>query len=335
MDDTSAVFINIQGVLYMLDDKQIAVLIPCFNEEKTIKKVVTSFKRVLPYAKIYVYDNNSKDATAIIADESGAIVRHEYRQGKGNVTRSMFRDIDADCYIMVDGDNTYPAEASIEMCSLVLNNAVDMVIGDRLSSTYFTENKRRFHGFGNELVRKTINFLWNPPEPIMDVMTGMRAFSPLFIKSFPVLSKGFEIETEMTIHALDNNFLIYSIPINYKDRPQGSHSKLNTYRDGMKVLLTVFNLFKDYKPLKFFGSLSLVLLIISLVLFIPIFIEFLQTGLVPRIPTLLVSSIMMLSAFLSFVCGLILDTNVKNNRKNFELQLNIINMLLNNKTKQK
>ncbi len=317
----------------MLVNKRIAVLIPCYNEEQTVKEVVASFKKVLPYAEIYVYNNNSTDSTAKLAAESGAIVRNEYRQGKGNVTRSMFRDIDADCYIMVDGDNTYPVEAAPEMCSLVLENGLDMVIGDRLSSTYFAENKRLFHSFGNELVRKVINLLWNPKEPIMDVMTGMRAFSPLFVKSFPVLSQGFEVETEMTIHALDNNFLIYSIPIKYKDRPQGSHSKLNTYKDGAKVLLTIFNLFRYYKPLKFFGTLSILLWVASLLLFIPVFIEFLQTGLVPRFPTLIVSLILMLSTFLSFVCGLILDSISKNNRKNFEIQMNIIRMLLIRKVK--
>ena len=315
----------------MTIDKQIAVLIPCYNEEKTITETVTTFMKVLPNSKIYVYDNNSSDATAQLAERSGAIVCHEYRQGKGNVTRSMFRDIDADCYIMVDGDNTYPAEAAPEMCNLVLNNVADMVIGDRLSSTYFTENKRPFHGFGNELVRKAINFLWKPNQPILDVMTGMRAFSPLFVKSFPVLSEGFEVETEMTIHALDNNFLIYSIPINYKDRPQGSHSKLNTYKDGAKVLLTIFNLFRYYKPLKFFGTLSVILAFISLALFMPVFLEFLKTGMVPRFPTLIVSVVMMLAAFLSFVCGLILDTHAKSNRKNFEVQLNIIKLLLKGK----
>ncbi len=316
----------------MAIDKQIAVLIPCYNEEKTITETVTTFMKVLPNSKIYVYDNNSSDATAQLAERSGAIVRHEYRQGKGNVTRSMFRDIDADCYIMVDGDNTYPAEAAPEMCNLVLKNVADMVIGDRLSSTYFTENKRPFHGFGNELVRKAINFLWKPNQPILDVMTGMRAFSPLFVKSFPVLSEGFEVETEMTIHALDNNFLIYSIPINYKDRPQGSHSKLNTYKDGAKVLFTIFNLFRYYKPLKFFGTLSVILVFISLALFMPVFLEFLKTSMVPRFPTLIVSVFMMLAAFLSFVCGLILDTHAKSNRKNFEVQLNIIKLSLKNKS---
>lgn len=309
--------------------ERIVVLIPCYNEEMTIQDVVDSFKKEIPSAVIYVYDNNSTDATAQLAEEAGALVRYEYRQGKGNVVRSMFRDIEADCYLMVDGDNTYPAEAAPEMCRLVLEKKADMVVGDRLSSTYFTENKRRFHNFGNDFVRQFINFLWKPNEPVLDVMTGMRAFSPLFVKSFPVLSKGFEIETEMTIHALDNNLLIFSIPINYKNRPRGSRSKLNTYRDGYKVLLTIFNLFKDYKPLIFFGTFSLAMGIISLFLFIPVFLEFLNTGLVPRFPTLIVSVMMLLAALVSFVCGLILDTHAKNNRKNYELQMNIIKMLLN------
>ncbi len=309
-------------------NNRIAVLVPCFNEQKTINDVVSSFKTALPNAAVYVYDNNSTDSTAQIAQKAGAVVCHEYRQGKGNVVRSMFRDIEADCYLIVDGDNTYPADVAPEMCRLVLEGKADMVIGDRLSSTYFKENKRAFHNFGNNLVRKAINFLWRPKEPILDVMTGMRAFSPLFVKSFPVLSKGFEIETEMTIHALDHNFLIRSIPVQYKDRPHGSHSKLNTYSDGAKVLLTIFNLFRDYKPLKFFGLLSVVLGILSLVLFIPVFSEFLRTGLVPRFPTLIVSVVMMLAAFLSMVCGLILDTNAKNSRKNFEVQLNMIKLLL-------
>lgn len=313
----------------MYEDKQIAILIPCYNEEQTVQDVVCSFKTVLPTATVYVYNNNSTDATVKIAEDAGAIVCQEYRQGKGNVVRSMFRDIEAECYILVDGDNTYPAEPAIEMCKLVLEKKTDMVIGDRLSSTYFEENKRQFHNFGNEMVRKCINFLWKPKEPILDVMTGMRAFSPLFVKSFPVLSRGFEIETEMTIYALDNNFLIRSIPIQYKDRPLGSYSKLNTYRDGAKIVFTIFNLFKDYKPLKFFGAFSLILGFVSLLLFIPVFLEFLKTGLVPRFPTLIVSVMMMLAAFLSLVCGLILDTHAKNNRKNFEVQMNIIKMLLN------
>ena len=324
-------FIISVGADIIVMNKQVAILIPCYNEEQTIYEVVSVFRQVMPEALIYVYNNNSTDKTVELAEKAGAIVRNEYRQGKGNVVRSMFRDIDADCYIMVDGDNTYDADAVAEMCNLVLERKADMVIGDRLSSTYFEENKRRFHGFGNELVCKFINFLWKPKEPILDVMTGMRAFSPLFVKSFPVLSQGFEVETEMTIHALDHNFLIHSIPIKYKDRPQGSHSKLNTYRDGFKVLLTIFNLFRDYKPLKFFGAFSFLLAVMSLFLFLPVFLEFLNTGLVPRFPTLIVSVVMMLAAFLSFVCGLILDTHAKSNRKNFEVQINIVKLLLEQK----
>ena len=311
----------------MCPNQQIAVLIPCYNEAQTIQMVITSFKKNLPSAAIYVYDNNSTDETATIAKNAGSIVRYEYRQGKGNVIRSMFRDIDADCYLIVDGDDTYPADIAKELCNLVLQGKADMVIGDRLSSTYFTENKRRFHSFGNDLVRKCINFLWKPKEPILDVMTGMRALSPLFVKSFPVLSEGFEVETEITIHALDKNLLICSVPIQYRDRPNGSQSKLNTYRDGAKVLLTIFNLFRDYQPLKFFGGFALFLAFFSLILFIPVFVEFIHTGQVPRFPTLIVSVVMMLAAFLSVVCGLVLDTNAKNSRKNFEVQLNIIKML--------
>ena len=320
-----------KGQVGVIVNNQIAVLIPCYNEEQTVCEVVSAFKNNLPTAAVYVYDNNSTDKTAVVAVKSGAVVCHEYRQGKGNVVRSMFRDIEADCYVMVDGDNTYPADVVQEMCALVLDGKADMVIGDRLSSTYFAENKRRFHNFGNDMVRKVINFLWKPKEPILDVMTGLRAFSPLFVKSFPVLSQGFEVETEMTIHALDNNLLIRSIPVQYRDRPEGSQSKLKTYSDGAKVLLTIFNLFRDYKPLKFFGTLAALLAIVSLILFLPVFSEFLQTGMVPRFPTLIVSVVMMLAAFLSAVCGLILDTNAKNNRKNFEIQMNILKILLKRK----
>lgn len=310
---------------------KIAVLIPCYNESLSIEEVVKDYRRVLPEAAIYVYDNNSIDYTDEIAKRAGAIVRYEYRQGKGNVIRSMFRDIEADCYLMIDGDNTYPAENAKEMCDLVLLGKADMVIGDRLSSTYFEENKRPFHNFGNELVRRAINVLWHPKKQIQDVMTGYRAFSPMFVKSFPILSKGFEIETEMTIHALDKNLLIQSMPVKYRDRPAGSESKLNTYTDGMKVLLTIFNLYRDYQPLKFFGSISLLLAAVSLFLFVPVFADFLKTGLVPRFPTLIVSTVMMLAAFLSLVCGLILDTHAKNSRKNFEVQMNMIKMMLKNK----
>lgn len=238
---------------------KIAVLIPCYNEGKTIKKVVQDYQRALPEADIYVYDNNSQDGTDAIARAAGAIVKYEYRQGKGNVIRSMFRDIDADCYLMIDGDDTYPAENAKEMCGLVMAGKADMVIGDRLSSTYFEENTRAFHGFGNVLVRKFINAFWGDTAHIYDVMTGYRAFSPLFVKTFPVLSKGFEIETEMTIHALDKNLLLRSVPVQYRDRPTGSFSKLNTFTDGMKVLITIFMLYKNYKPLKFFLLLGLFL----------------------------------------------------------------------------
>ena len=310
---------------------KIAILIPCYNESITIEKVITDYKKALPEAAIYVYDNNSTDHTDEIARNAGAIVRYEYRQGKGNVIRSMFRDIEADCYLMIDGDDTYPAESAKEMCELVLQGKADMVIGDRLSSTYFEENKRPFHNVGNEIVRRSINVLWHPKKQILDVMTGYRAFSPMFVKSFPILSHGFEIESEMTIHALDKNLLIQSLPVQYRDRPVGSESKLNTYTDGMKVLLTIFNLYRDYKPLSFFGVLALILIILSLILFIPVFSEYLSTGLVPRIPTLIVSSIMMLAAFLSIVCGLILDTNAKNIRKEFEIKMNIIRMMLTRK----
>ena len=307
---------------------KIAVLIPCFNESLTIEKVVKDYKKALPEADIYVYDNNSTDHTDEIAGNAGAIVRYEYRQGKGNVIRSMFREIEADCYLMIDGDDTYPAENAKEMCELVLQGKADMVIGDRLSSTYFEENKRPFHNVGNEIVRRSINVLWHPKKQILDVMTGYRAFSPMFVKSFPILSKGFEIETEMTIHALDKNLLIQSMPVQYRDRPAGSESKLNTYTDGMKVLLAIFNLYRDYQPLKFFGIIALLLAAVSLILFVPVFTEFLKTGLVPRFPTLIVSTVMMLTAFLSLVCGLILDTHAKNSRKSFEVQMNIIRMML-------
>lgn len=308
--------------------KSIAVLIPCYNEALTIDKVVNDYKSVLPEADIYVYDNNSTDDTAKIAQHGGAIVRHEYRQGKGNVIRTMFRDIDADCYLMIDGDDTYPAENARMMCQLVLDGKADMVIGDRLSSTYFTENKRLFHNFGNDIVRKAINKLWHPKESILDVMTGYRAFSPLFVKTFPILSQGFEIETEMTIHALDKNLTLKSIPVQYRDRPEGSESKLNTYSDGLKVLLTIFNLYRDYKPMHFFGWVAGILFILSLLLFVPVFIDYVDTGLVPRFPTFIASAVLMIMTLLSLSSGLILDTNAKNSRKNFEIQMNIIRMML-------
>ena len=280
--------------------EKIAVLIPCYNEAKTIEKVVSDYHRELPDASIYVYDNNSTDNTASIAQHKGAIVRHEYRQGKGNVIRSMFRDIDADCYLMIDGDDTYPAENAQEMCQLVLDGKADIVIGDRLSSTYFQENKRPFHNFGNEIVRKFINILWHPQKRIKDVMTGYRAFSPMFVKTFPILSQGFEIETEMTIHALDKNLLIASVPVRYRNRPAGSKSKLNTYTDGVRVLQTIFNMYRHYKPMHFFGSIALFFLLSAFVLFIPVFTEYIRTGLVSRFPTFIASGFFMITALLSF-----------------------------------
>ncbi len=300
-------------------EKKIAVLIPCYNESKTIEKVVKDYKKVLPKADIYVYDNNSTDGTDKIAKKAGAIVKYEYRQGKGNVIRSMFRDIDADCYLMIDGDDTYPKENAKEMCDLVLEGKADMVIGDRLSSTYFTENKRPFHNFGNKLVRGLINTLFK--SDIRDIMTGYRAFSYEFVKTFPVLSKGFEIETEITIHALDKNFLLKEIPVEYRDRPEGSVSKLNTYSDGFRVLKTIARLFKEYKPTIFFSIISLIFFILSLVFGIPVFVEFFKTGLVPRIPTLIFAGFLMVVAILMFMCGLILEVVVKKHRQLFELVL--------------
>ena len=307
--------------------EKIAVLIPCYNESKTIKKVVEDYKKVLPEADIYVYDNNSTDGTDEIARSAGAIVRYERRQGKGNVIRTMFRDIDADCYLMIDGDDTYPAENAREMCDLVLKNNSDMVIGDRLSSTYFQENKRPFHNFGNTLVRAAVNQLFKGN--ITDIMTGYRAFSPLFVKSFPVLSKGFEIETEMSIFALDKNMQLDTVAVQYRDRPDGSVSKLNTYSDGIRVIFTIVKLYKDYKPLHFFGICAVLFLALGLGFFIPVLIEYFQTGLVARFPTLFASIAVMIVAILMLICGFILDTVVKTNRKDFEARLNMIQMMLN------
>lgn len=299
--------------------KKIAVLIPCYNESKTIAKVVKDYKKVLPEADIYVYDNNSSDGTDKIARKAGAIVKYEYRQGKGNVIRSMFKDIDADCYLIIDGDDTYPAESAREMCDLVLEKKADMVIGDRLSSTYFTENKRPFHNMGNRLVRGLINLLFK--SNVRDIMTGYRAFSYEFVKTFPVLSKGFEIETEMTIHALDKNFLLREVKVDYRDRPAGSVSKLNTYSDGFRVLKTIGRLFKEYKPTVFFGLISLLFLIVSLIFGIPVFVDYFKTGLVPRFPTLIFAGFMLMISILMFVCGLILEVVVKKHRQLFELVL--------------
>jgi glycosyltransferase involved in cell wall biosynthesis len=301
----------------------IAILIPCYNEEKTIKKVVEDFKEVLPKAFIYVYDKNSTNRTVEFAKEAGAIVCYEYQQGKGNVIRSMFRQIDADCYLMIDGDDTYPAKHAREMVDLVLEKGVDMVIGDRLSSTYFEENKRPFHNFGNKLVRNLINFIWKAN--VKDIMTGYRAFSKPFFFFFPVMSGGFEIETEMTIHALDKRFFLKEIEIDYIDRPEGSFSKLDTHRDGAKVLKTIFSLFKEYCPLKFFGWTAILLLLIAIILFIPVFILYVETGLVPRFPTLIVSGFLIMATLLSFFAGLILDNMICNERKSYELKRNKFN----------
>lgn len=302
-----------------------AVLIPCYNEAKTIGKVVTDFKEKMPHADIYVYDNNSTDNTAEIAEEAGAIVRYEHKQGKGNVVRTMFREVEADCYVMVDGDDTYPADFGPQLEKLVLSGRADMAVGDRLSSTYFTENKRPFHNFGNVLVRRMINFLFRAK--LNDIMTGARAFSWNFVKSYPVISKGFEIETEMTIFALDNNFAIVEEPIAYQDRPQGSESKLNTYSDGLKVLKTIFNLFKDTKPMAFFSIISLILLLISFGFFLPILIQFFQTGIVDKFPTLIVISALAVIALLNFFCGVILSVLKKQHRQNFERELTILHEL--------
>ena len=307
---------------------KIAVLIPCFNESQTIEKVVSDWKRELPEAVIYVYDNNSSDNTADLATKAGAVVRHEYSQGKGNVIRRMFREIDAQCYIMVDGDDTYPAEYGKQMANLVLKKRTDMVVGDRLSSTYFDENKRPFHNFGNCIVRGSINRLFKTD--IRDIMTGYRAFSYLFVKSFPVLSKGFEIETEMTIHAVDKNMLVDNVIIEYRDRPDGSESKLNTYTDGMKVLFTIIKLFKGYRPFQFFGSMAFLLMIIAAGLFIPVFMTYLHTGLVPNFPTLIVSGFIALAALQAFFSGLILSTIVQKNRQDFEFKLQLITNKIDN-----
>ena len=298
---------------------KIAVLIPCYNEAATIEKVVTDMKAALPEAAIYVYDNNSSDATAEIAARAGAIVRREPAQGKGNVIRRMFREIDAQCYLMTDGDDTYPAEFAPELCRGVLEGQADMVIGDRLSSTYFTENKRPFHNLGNTLVRSAINIMFRTD--IKDVMTGYRAFSYQFIKTFPVLSKGFEIETEMTIHAVQKNMHCKNVVIQYRDRPEGSESKLNTYSDGFKVLLTIAKLFKNYRPLGFFSLLALALLLISAFFFVPVLLEYLQTGLVNRFPTLIVCGFVALAAIISFFAGMVLDTIQQKNRQDFEMNL--------------
>lgn len=298
---------------------KIAVLIPCYNESLTIKKVIEDWKSALPEAKIYVYDNNSTDNTAEIAMNAGATVKYEYQQGKGNVIRRMFREIDAESYIMIDGDDTYPAEHGREMVELVLNKNVDMVVGDRLSSTYFEENKRPFHNFGNEIVRKSINRMFK--SDIKDIMTGFRAFSYNFVKTFPVLSKGFEIETEMSIHAVDKNMYVENVIVDYRDRPNGSESKLNTFSDGIKVLKTIGRLYRDYRPLGFYSFLAAILAIISTIFIIPVLITYGKTGLVPEFPTLIVCGFVYLAALLSFFSGMILASIQLWNRQEFEMSL--------------
>lgn len=297
----------------------VAVLLPCYNEEVTIGKVVRDFKASLPDATIYVYDNNSTDRTAEIAEAEGAIVRREPRQGKGNVIRAMFEDIDADVYVMADGDDTYPADAAPAMVAKVLEG-YDMVIGDRLSSTYFQENKRPFHNFGNSLMRAGINSLFRAN--IKDIMTGYRAFSYEFVKTFPVFSKGFEIETEMTIHAVNYNMQVENVVVEYRDRPQGSESKLNTYSDGFRVIRKMMQLYKNYKPLHFFGMLALLLIAVSVILFVPVFLEYLNTGLVPRFPTLIACGFILLAGIQSFFAGMMLEVMAAKDRKDFEYRLN-------------
>ena len=303
-----------------MKDKKVAVLIPCYNEELTVEKTVSDFKHVLPNADIYVYNNNSKDRTKELALRAGAIVKDEYRQGKGAVVRSMFRDIEADVYIMVDGDDTYPAEEVESLITPVLEGKADMVIGDRLSSTYYTENKRPFHNFGNSLVKGLINFLFK--SNLNDIMTGYRSFSKKFVKCMPVMSDGFQIETEMTIFALTNNMQVVNVPITYRDRPEGSESKLNTFSDGFKVLLTLFNLFKDNRPFLFFGSISIVIFIIGLLIGIPVIDEFIKTAYITKVPSAILAAALMLNAFLMFSVGIILDAIKNQKRYLFECHMN-------------
>ena len=298
---------------------KIAVLIPCYNEAQTIAKVVSDARNALPEAVVYVYDNNSTDDTVKLAAEAGAVVRHEYKQGKGNVIRRMFREIEAECYLMIDGDDTYHLDCAKEMVDKVLERHADMVVGDRLSSTYFTENKRPFHNFGNSLMKVGINSLFH--SDIKDIMTGYRAFSYEFVKTFPVFSKGFEIETEMTIHAVNYNMQVENVVVEYRDRPKGSVSKLNTYSDGIRVIRKMLQLYKNYKPLKFFGLLGLLLIIVAGVLMIPIVAEYFRTGLVPRFPTLIICGFMVLAGIQSFFTGMMLEVMAAKDKKDFEYRL--------------
>ena len=298
---------------------KIAVLIPCYNESRTVAKVVSDFRSALPDAIVYVYDNNSTDGTDELARAAGAVVRYERQQGKGNVIRRMFAEIDARCYVLADGDDTYPAEAAAEMAAMILDQKVDMVVGDRLSSTYYEENKRRFHNAGNSLVRWSINTLFGCN--IRDIMTGYRAFSYRFVKTFPVLSKGFEIETEMTIHAVDKNMAVQNLVVDYRNRPVGSESKLDTWSDGFKVLMMIFRLYRTYCPAAFFGVLAVVLSVLSIANFIPVMVTYFKTGLVPRIPTLIVCMFVMVAAIQSFFSGLIMQMVYTKNRQDFEMWL--------------
>ncbi|MDR0594622.1 MAG: glycosyltransferase family 2 protein [Bifidobacteriaceae bacterium] len=308
-----------------MESPVVAVLLPCYNEAQTIGQVVEDFRAVLPQATVYVYDNNSTDASAEVAVAAGAVVRGEPMQGKGFVMRSMFRDIEADCYVLADADNTYPAEAAPAMVEAVIAGRADMVVGDRLSSTYFTQNKRRFHSGGNVLVRKLVNSLFGGS--VSDIMTGYRAFSHTFVKSFPVLSTGFEIETEMTIFALESRLRVASQPVEYRDRPPGSESKLSTIPDGLRVLKTIAKLLKDYRPMLFFNILALLCLVLGLILGLPVGVEFFRTGLVPRLPTLLAAFFCLLAGLQLFVAGLILDTQARSRRQAFELAVNQLSSL--------
>jgi len=298
--------------------EKIAVLIPCYNEALTVEKVVADFKAVLPEARIYVYDNNSTDNTYELAAKAGAVVRREYRQGKGNVVRAMFQDIHAECYILTDGDDTYPAKHAREMAALVLEEGADMVVGDRLSTTYFTENKRPFHNTGNVLVRGLVNLMFRGA--VRDIMSGYRAFSYLFVKSYPIIHRGFEIETDMTIFALDKNLSINSVHVDYADRPEGSYSKLSTFSDGLKVIKTIIRMWKNYRPFAFFGVVSAILFLIGAGAFMFPLYEYVTTGFVYKVPTLFVSLFIILISILSFVCGLILETVASNNKQQFELR---------------
>ncbi len=303
----------------MKKDK-IAILIPCYNESKTIQKVIKDFKKVLPHSKIYVYDNNSTDKTDELAKKQGAIVRYEYKQGKGNVIKTMLREIDAKCYLIVDGDDTYPADVAKEMCDCILSKKADMVIGDRLSSTYFKQNNRKFHNFGNKFVRFLINKIFK--SDIKDIMTGYRAISYRFAKGFPIMSKEYEIETEMTIHAVEKNYKIIEIPVMYRNRIDGSISKLRTFCDGYKILKIIVQLFKEYKPSLFFNIFATLILIMSIIFLIPIFIEYYNTGLVPKFPTLIVSTMLLIMSLLLYVTGIILQTIVNKNKRIYELIMN-------------